>query len=183
MRTAAATASTDPSYPVPLPATPAVYKYRTKKAYREAVQDFKTGIILTYRDLGLYIVFAVANLGKFKERQGWVVYLAAAPVWCVLIYLAYRTVMENKGGDLTIRRSMGVVMLLCLNMQAVLAYVDVNDEAGMDSFSKFLEALTGFIGFIYAIYVEGVLCYNVLAWFHNESWLGVQVDVERQLPE
>ncbi|KAJ3288961.1 hypothetical protein HK104_007835 [Borealophlyctis nickersoniae] len=184
MRTAA-TAFTDRTNPAPLPANLAMYKYRTKKAYRKAVQDFKTKMIVVYTVLAFCIIFALANLAKFKERQGWMVYLAAAqlgaiPVWCRLIYVSYRTVIVNKGGELRIRRIMWAVMLLCLNMQAVLAYMDVNDEAGMDSI-KFLESFTGFIGFLYAIFVEGLFCWDVLAWFHNEFWLGMQADVEREL--
>ncbi|KAJ3282811.1 hypothetical protein HK104_010712 [Borealophlyctis nickersoniae] len=175
MRTVA-TASTDPTHPAPSPAKPAVYKWRTKKEYRKVVQDFKAMMIIVYPNLALCIVFALANLAKFKERQGCVVYLAAAqlvaiPVSCGLIYLSYWVVIGNK------------VILLCLNMQAVLAYVDVNDEAGMDSFSEFLEALTGFIGFIGATFVEGLMSWSALTWFHDGYWREMQVDVERNLRE
>ncbi|KAJ3278719.1 hypothetical protein HK104_002077 [Borealophlyctis nickersoniae] len=187
MRTAA-TASTNPTHRASSPTKPAVYKWRTKKAYLQAVEYFMTEMIIVYTVFALCIIFSLANLARFNMRQGWVVYLAAAqlvaiPVPCVLIYYSYRAVMENKGGDGTIRAIKWAVILLCLNMQAVLAYVDVNEEPGMNGFSEFLEGFTGFIGFISATVVEGLMSWSKLTWFHSKSWLGVQADVLRELPE
>ncbi|KAJ3274110.1 hypothetical protein HK104_004164 [Borealophlyctis nickersoniae] len=179
--------TTDGSHPAPSPAKPAMYKYRTKKAYLEAVKRFESDMELVYGALAPSVVFSLTNLVKFNDRKGWVVYLASAqllaiPVWCVLICLSYRAIIRNKGGDETIMNIMGAVMILCLNMQGALAY---NDKAGMASFSEFLEALVGYIGCIGAIFVECGLCCEALAWVHNEYWRGywweMQADVLREL--
>ncbi|KAJ3299851.1 hypothetical protein HK104_006588 [Borealophlyctis nickersoniae] len=171
--------TTDGTHPAPSPTKPAVYKHRTKKAYLDAVAKFKSDMEAVSIALALSVVFSLTTPVEFNDRQGWALYLASAqlvaiPVWCALIYVSYRAVMRNKGGDEVIIKILYGVIFLCLTLQGVLAYRDPKD-----SFWGFLHMCTGFIGFVGAM----VMANEAAKWFHNEFWNPTQADVLRELPE
>ncbi|KAJ3272182.1 hypothetical protein HK104_004525 [Borealophlyctis nickersoniae] len=171
------------------PARPPVFKHRTKAAYSQAVANFKGSLEPVYATLIWSVLFSLMNLARFNERQGWAVYLAVAqlgavPLLCLFMYLSFRAVTRNQGGDEIVIGMMHALVLLGLNLQVALVYVDLSDvpmnkQNSMEGFEMVMGVCSGMGAVIAWVWT----CSQVGVWFHYTLWKGTEAGVYGVLPD
>ncbi|KAJ3288041.1 hypothetical protein HK104_008355 [Borealophlyctis nickersoniae] len=194
-RTAGATVSSSdgvvhPTHIAPPAPKPVPQKHKTKKGYWEYLTKFKEAMIFVYIFLAISVVFSVLNLMNFNKRSGCgmcclaLAQLGGIPLWCRYIWLSFRAVTHNEVGDEKIIKTMRAVIVVCLNMQAALAYVDLEGKKQKDdSFLEGLERILGVFSFLGAVAGELWFIWEAAYWFHYTVWEPAETTVYRALPD